>query len=213
MRRLALLMGLFLPACAEEASTAGEDSAVASAPASASPVVPTNSVAAPEPPRASPERTAATRSSRYTSLRDCVLEKSAPEEAGYSVQLCPGVGARLRLIEADGRQNLFVLPSGGDEQRLDLPSRTGGGFSSLGDQAEWRGASAGPDFRPDALIVRYAVVEQPERPTQPTSYLVVIRTRPGRACVTARVPPGPGQNEAARRLADTPGTPCLPGPG
>lgn len=159
---------------------------------------------------AAPQRT-----SQYTRTDQCRMIERNEEEGGWSVQACPGLaGYRLRVTEGDLRQNVVVeLPRSGarraSERSLALAEATGsGGFSSIGASVEWRGIGTGRAFRPDALILRYVVVEDPERPNAPTSYLVTVSLANRRPCVTAKVPPGPGQNERARAIADRPGR-CL----
>lgn len=146
----------------------------------------------------------------YTRIDKCRTVELNVEEGGWSVQLCPGLGGyRLRVTEGDLRQNVVVLLPGGGERSLALSEATrSGGFSSLGSTVEWRGRGAGRAFRPEALILRYSVVEDAEHPERPTSYLLTVSLANRRPCVTARVPPGPGQNERARRIADRP-APCL----
>jgi hypothetical protein len=138
---------------------------------------------------------------RYTSLdpAKCRLLELNEEEGGYSRHLCPGVGGyKLETSESDLRQDIVVIAPRGRPSALQLSTLVANGaFNSLGNTAEWRGSQK----RPAALIVRLSVSsgEHPERP--PTSNLVVVRLAP-RPCVTAIVPPGAGQNERARRLAD-----------
>ncbi|MDB5724430.1 MAG: hypothetical protein JWQ16_1184 [Novosphingobium sp.] len=167
---------------------------------------------APAPTHAAP---APERTSQYTRTDKCRQIEFNEDEGGWSVQRCPGLaGYRLRLTEGDLRQNIVVeLPRGG-ERSLDLAGTTGsGGFSSIGPTVEWRGPRTGTGtaraFRPDALILRYAVVENQDHPEQPTSYLLTVSLANRRPCVTAKVPPGPGQNDRARSLADAPMR-CLP---
>jgi hypothetical protein len=150
------------------------------------------------------------RTQRYTRLDHCRTVERNEDEGGWSVRRCPGLaGYRLRRTEGDLRENLIVELPGGGEADLRLAEATGkGGFSSLGDTVEWRGRGWGPAFRPHALILRFVVVEDAERPERPTSYLLAVRLAGPRSCATAIVPPGPGQNAAARRLADT-GDRCL----
>jgi hypothetical protein len=146
------------------------------------------------------------RTSQYTRTDKCRAVEFDEDEGGWSVQRCPGLaGYRLRLTEGDLRQNIVVeLPRGG-ERSLDLAEATGsGGFSSIGASVEWRGKGAGRAFRPDALILRYAVVENQDRPEQPTSYLLTVSLANRRPCVTAKVSPGPGQNDRARAVVDGP---------
>ena len=147
------------------------------------------------------------RTSQYTRIDKCRTTETNVEEGGWSVQLCRGLaGYRLRVTEGDLRQNVVVLLPGNGERSLALSETTrSGGFSSLGPVVEWRGRGGGRAFRPDAMILRYSVVEDAERPERPTSYLLVVSLANRRPCVTAKVAPGPRQNERARALADVRG--------
>jgi hypothetical protein len=141
------------------------------------------------------------RVSRYTSLDDCRVVRSAPDEAGFSEAACPGLGGfRLKLVEADGRHNLMLV-SGGQEHNLRLPSISGGGFSELGKKIEWRGREESGSFRPDAMILRYDVVENPDQPGRPISYLLPVSLQQT-PCIAAKVRPGTDQNTRARAAAD-----------
>ena len=127
-------------------------------------------------------------------------------EMPFVETLCPGpAGWAVRVTDSDARQNLIVVPPEGTEDSLELSRIGGGGFSSLGETAEWRGP-AGEPFVPDSLIVRYRVAEKPY-PEPETSYLLAVDLR-ARPCVVARVAPGPAQNDIARARADDPGA-CL----
>ena len=114
-------------------------------------------------------------------------------------------GWSLRIGDSDARQRLTVLQPTGHEAPLDTARIGGGGFSSFGRTAEWRGP-AGPAFAPDALIVRYQVAEQPQ-PAPETAYLLAVRLAP-EPCIVARIAPGPQQNALARAAADRGGA-CL----
>ncbi|HVI97807.1 MAG TPA: hypothetical protein VM657_01940 [Sphingomonas sp.] len=151
------------------------------------------------------------RVSRYTSLAACTLVRERPEEAGFAESRCPGLGGYgLRLVDADARQNLFVEQPGGAVTSLRLSELGGGGFSSIGQSIEWRGAAKGADLAPDAIILRYNVVENPTSPGSETSYLIVVSLSGGAPCVTDRIAPGPHQNERARTAADDADRACLP---
>lgn len=167
---------------------------------------------APLPDAATPAPPIPGREFRYTSLDGCPLLRSAPEEAGFYEYDCPGEGGyRLKLTEADLRQNITVIPPGGGAGRsLDLNALSGGGFSELADNVEWRGTLDGATFTPDSLILRQNAVEDPEGKKE-VSYLVAVKLT-GRPCAVARIAPGAGQNEKARAAADGNGA-CLPGPG
>ncbi len=145
---------------------------------------------------------------RYTSLAGCELLRSAPDEAGFYEHECPGEGGyRLRYTEADLREDLTVIAPGGGGRDRGLTALAGGAFNSLGETVEWRGSERDGRFVPVTLIVRQQVMEDPDPQAPEISYLAVVRLVPS-ACVIARIPPGGGQNEQARRLADAGGA-CL----
>ncbi len=145
------------------------------------------------------------RTSRYTVLADCELTVSKPDEGGYSETECEPVGGYgLKTNEADARQGIFIKPPGGQYRGLKLAEASGGGFSRLGERAEWRGTEVGGVFTPDVLVVRHLVVEDPNRPEREAAYLVVVKLAgPGAPCLVERVPAGPEQSDKARSLADS----------
>lgn len=145
---------------------------------------------------------------RYTSLANCTLLRSAPEEGGFFEHECPGEGGyRLRHVEADLRENIVVLSPDGTEHGLGLPALANGAFSSTGDTVEWRGEAKSETFVPRALIVRQSAMEDPNPAVPEVSYLVVAKLGK-EPCVVARIAPGPDQNERARAAADAGGE-CL----
>ena len=147
-------------------------------------------------PSAGPERVSA-----YTSLDDCPVLRSNPDEGGFYESECPGeAGYKLRVTESDLRQTVAVVAPDGASHGLHLASVSGGGFSELGDTVEWRGSRQGGVFVPDALVLRHEVVTDPEGERE-VSYLVAVRLA-GTPCAIARIAPGPGQNEKARAAAD-----------
>jgi hypothetical protein len=171
--------------------------------------------AAPEPSAAGSDAEDATQAkgpaSRYTSLKACKLVDSKPGE-DWSVSRCPGQGAyTLVLNYGDARDDLALRRTGHKDAELGLPDLSGGGFNAIGDAVEWRGVETVRGFKPATLIVRNAAVQDPERPENPTSLLVVVDLAKG--CAVAQVGPGPGQNERARAVADGPARPCLKGAG
>jgi hypothetical protein len=93
---------------------------------------------------ASKEPPAVAVSSRYSSLEGCTLLESSPDEAQYSAERCEGARYALKRTESDGRQDLALIAADGREQPLNLTGFTGGGFSSLGQRAEWRGPAGAP---------------------------------------------------------------------
>lgn len=147
------------------------------------------------------------RTSHYTALKDCTVIDSREDE-DWSVSRCEGPGGyRLYVDYGDARDDLRVQRTGAEPVAIGLIALGGGGFNTLGDTIEWRGNGAGESFAPSALIVRDSLVEDPERPDQPTGILVVIDL--ARGCAVAQVRPQTGQNEAARAIADGPQRPCL----
>ncbi len=198
MNRIAAALSLLLAACSgqSEPTTAGTDSPAATA----------ATTEAFDKPATAP---ASGPVSRYTSLKDCKLEELREDE-DWSVSRCAGPGGFTLMVDyGDARDDLRVVRPGGKPIELGLLQLNGGGFNSLGDAVEWRGTGAGAAFKPTALIVRNNAVESPERPEQPTGFLVVIDL--AQACAMAQIRPSAGQNEAARRIADGPKQPCLKG--
>ncbi|MCE9624765.1 MAG: hypothetical protein K8R69_04815 [Deltaproteobacteria bacterium] len=155
---------------------------------------------------------AETLQSVYTDLvpKSCkYLEGS--KESDSSVQLCSGIaGYHLLHLEGDLRESITVKDPQGKEYPLEYWSTIAGGFSYLGDKAEWRVEKSGAKIVPKALIVRVNVSENSEKPDVKTSYLAVAKIVPGKACVIAKIPPGPNMNQLARDAADSAAEkPCL----
>lgn len=156
----------------------------------------------PIPARTAP-RTRVPARSDYTSLapRDC-RQTTRDAETGATGWRCPGIGGfALDMHDADARMSLDVVAGeAGTPQPLALSMLANGAFSRLGERAEWRFEEAGQV--PTALIVRHEVYEDPAQPQRPTSYLLVVKLDPVASCAVARIAPGAGQNEDARRAAD-----------
>ncbi|HEY6803921.1 MAG TPA: hypothetical protein VI306_10110 [Pyrinomonadaceae bacterium] len=158
---------------------------------------------------------AQTRQSVYTNLdpKLCKTLKSDPSEAGEYLGRCNGTaGYSLLVAEGDLRQNITVITPRGTKHSLDLWSLVSPAFSSLGPKAEWRVIRQKNKTVPVSLIVRYNASENNEQPNKLTSYLVVVKITADEICVTDKIKPVPNANEEARRLADTPGRPCLQAP-
>jgi hypothetical protein len=149
---------------------------------------------------------AAQNKSVYTSTttKACRTISSNPDEAGSYEGECPGVGGyKLRLIEGDIRQTINVIAPNKKKFELEFWSFYGG-FSSVGEKAEWRTKGGVPV----AMIIRYNVANADDS-TKNTSYLIVSKISKTSSCVTDIVLPIAKQNEEARKLADTASTkPC-----
>ncbi len=147
--------------------------------------------------------------SRFTSIdpNQCRLLEENIEEGGWWRRLCEGLaGYKLELSDSDLRQDIVVIEKDGRRSELGLSELVANGaFNALGKTAEWRGEDPA---RPDALIVRLGVASDPEGKKPDISNLVVARLNPS-ACIVAVVPPGPGQNERARAIADGTLPACL----
>lgn len=146
----------------------------------------------------------------YTNLGAKSCRPADSSEDGSYVGICPGVGGyKLQVEEGDLRQNIQVITPAGKKHSLDLWTVVGSSFSSLGEKAEWRVRTQRGKVVPVALIVRYNL-SNPEDSTKGTSYLAVTKITAGKICVTDKIPPGAGANQAARVAADASANkPCL----
>jgi hypothetical protein len=147
----------------------------------------------------------------YTDFKNCKTLERDDQAAGYLLEECRGVGGyKLRLAHGDDRSNIEVVGPDGSTHDLNLGQIGGGGFSGLGEKAEWRVRKEGRKTVPVALIVRFNVVTDPSRPEKTASYLVVSKITPGQACRIGQVDPGPSANQQARRMADSSANkPCV----
>lgn len=136
-----------------------------------------------------------------TSDRVCKAQKVADDHGGDYVGICPGVGGyKLKLVEGDLRQTLFVITPKKKEHPLRF-NEFYYTFSAIGDKVEWRLKRGVPV----ALISRYNVSDA-ENSERRTSYLMIVKITRSFSCVTDVVPPGEKQNETARKLADASAT-------
>jgi hypothetical protein len=171
------------------------------------PVEPTDGAAAATAPatETATSTAAAAPASRYTSLKQCKVTRSAPAE-DWSESRCDGVGGwALQLDYGDLRETVQLLRAGRPPLDLNLGALTGGAFNSVGDAIEWRAPGVGQP--PAALILRNSVSEDVNQPERLTAYLVVADLAQG--CVVANVRPSADQNAAARAVADGPRRACL----
>jgi hypothetical protein len=139
---------------------------------------------------------------------DCTLV-SVDEESASSEQRCPGTaGYTLLALDGDVRMSITVRDPAGRDHPLDFWTTITGGFSSLGEEAEWRVRGEGPAAVPLALIVRLNANEHPEDPERVTPYRVIAKITPTETCVTHSLR-GDTSDAEVRRLADAAaGQPC-----
>ena len=137
--------------------------------------------------------------SEYTDLGDCTTVRLYEEGGGFE-ESCEGPGDwKLTYTQSDLRENLVLIDAEGTEHELGLSEQVANGaFNNLGRTVEWRSAEGSSD--PRAMIVRMNVA-QPDPMSADRSVLGVVRLD-GPVCLIGTVPPGPGQNVAARKLAD-----------
>jgi hypothetical protein len=141
----------------------------------------------------------------YTNLssKNCKTIK-VDKESESSVQSCAGIaGYKLLVEEGDLRQSITVITPNGKKHPLNYWQVITGGFSSLGEKAEWRVVKNKGKIVPVALIVRVNASENPEDAKKITSYLAVAKITTQKICVTDKILPGATQNEEARRAADS----------
>lgn len=148
----------------------------------------------------------------YTDLKaDKCKTIESNEDEGWIKQECPGVGIyKLELTEGDLRQTINVVSNSGDRWELDFSLNVSSAFSAFGEKAEWRVKKVDGKPIPIALITRYNVAENPDKPEKNTSYLVVTKFSSEFVCITDVIKPIPNANEKARELADNSANkPCL----
>lgn len=204
------LLSLAIAGCSQQPDSAQSDSAQSG---TAEPAVATSTSpaqAASSPSASTPAEPApapvAGRTYRYTSLEGCKVIRKQREEMPMTEVECAGPGIfDVRILDADARQSMTLVDPGGTLHRLNTSPIDAGAFSSFGKTAEWRGkdgsGEAGSHFESDSMIVRFDYAQQPH-PAPERSDLLVIRL--GRTpCILSAVPPGPGQNDSARRIADS----------
>jgi hypothetical protein len=140
-----------------------------------------------------------------TSLREGACKVvSVDEEGGGSTERCTGTaGYGLILLEGDARMSLTIVSPDGREHPLDLWSTVTGGFSNLGEEAEWRVRGEGAAAVPIALMVGLKASEHDDATGEmrAASYRVIAKITPTEACVTHALP-GSTPEAEARRLAD-----------
>lgn len=144
------------------------------------------------------------RSVRTTLREEDCTTVSVDEEGGGSTQRCPGTaGHSLLVLDGDARISITLVAPDGSERPLDYWTTVTGGFSSVGEQAEWRVRGSGASAAPVALIVLLKASEHDDATGEmrPVSYRVIAKITPTETCVVHRLP-GETPDAEVRRLAD-----------
>src|SRR3954453_19782285 len=141
----------------------------------------------------------------YTNLSGNSCASVRPNaESGSRAEECPGIGGyKLHVLNDDNRSSITVISPDTKAFPLEYWNVVAGGFSSLGDRAEWRVLRGGGQVTPVALIVRVNYTDQ-SNPAGPRkrSVLAVAKLTPGQICVVRTISNGASGNEEARRVAD-----------
>lgn len=192
---LTAIAAFLLFGCQESSSTASNQSASAAEPAANGAVSPTAPGAPAVPARAS----------RFTKVTEsaCPLVDEDKETGDFS-RKCPGIaGWTLIWSSGDLRDDLAVA-RGKVAKSFDYPGLVAKGpFDAIGETVEWRGPAGG---EPDVLVARIHVA-RPDG-TSDSGRLAVARLGE-EPCIVAIVPPGAGQSERARAIADGTLPQCL----
>lgn len=138
--------------------------------------------------------------STYTDIARCEIVEQSDQEMPFVKRRCDGyAGYDLLISTSDLRDSVTLVTPEGEEQDLDFNRHiANGAFNHLGKTVEWRGPNVD---EPRVMIVRMNVANGEDPMAPDDSYIAVVRLE-SPACIVARVPAGPGQNVAARRLAD-----------
>ncbi|MCG3205191.1 MAG: hypothetical protein KCHDKBKB_01910 [Elusimicrobia bacterium] len=148
--------------------------------------------------------------STYTELssKECIALPSREEPIGEEGGLrCKGPsGYEVMTSYGDARASVSVITPDGKQHHLNYWDVVTHYFSSLGPRAEWRMKGG----IPSALIVRVIAHENPEQPSETTSYLAVAKITKDQICVTDRIKADGKENISARKAADvSQGKECL----
>lgn len=134
------------------------------------------------------------------------------DATGANTRDCPGIqGFRLHIFEDDERSSVSVITPGKRVSPLNYWNVVTSGFSTLGDQVEWRVAKTGVQAKPIAIIVRVNTLDQsdPEHPKR-VPLLAVAKISHSATCITRVVNAlAPNANHEARRFAEEQHLACL----
>lgn len=154
-----------------------------------------------------------TLASVYTTLEEpkCKLVSQDPE-TGDRTTSCPGIaGFSVVVEESDDRVSLTIISPNKKLLPLNFWDIAVPGFSTLGEQIEWRHALQRRTSTPVGIIVRVDTVMQanPGEP-KPRSFFLVAHINENNACVTAKIPVEEfNAHLSARKAADDSTRRCL----
>ena len=138
------------------------------------------------------------RASRFTKVTDaaCPLVEEDKETGDFS-RRCPGIAGWTVLWTSSDLRDDLAIARGKVSKSLGYPSLVAKGpFDAIGETIEWRGPAGG---EPDVLVARVHVA-RPDGSSD-SGRLAVARLGE-EPCIVAIVPPGAGQSDRARAIAD-----------
>ena len=138
------------------------------------------------------------RTSRFTKVTDaaCPLVEEDKETGDFS-RRCPGIAGWTVLWTSGDLRDDLTVARGKISKSFGYPSLVAKGpFDAIGETVEWRGPAGG---EPDVLVARVHVA-RPDGSSD-SGRLAVARLG-DKPCVVAIVPPGAGQSDRARAIAD-----------
>jgi len=180
--------------CQQASSDASSQAAAVVEPAANSAVSPAPAVPA-----------ASSRASRFTKVTDaaCPLVEEDKETGDFS-RRCPGIAGWTVLWTSGDLRDDLTIARGNVSQSFQFPSLVAKGpFDAIGETVEWRGPAGG---EPDVIVARVHVA-RPDGSSD-SGRLAVARLGE-KPCVVAIVPPGAGQSDRARAIADASLPQCL----
>ena len=137
--------------------------------------------------------------SSYTSIKADRCRTISTDEIGSRQECRSFADIRVEVIDNDLRQDI-TLYRGRDRYPLNFFGKISSQWSMLGEKIEWR-YRKNDRAHPFAMIVRFKVSEDLNRPEKMTSYLLVSKITPDTICVVGKIPPQAGQNQRAREMA------------
>jgi hypothetical protein len=136
----------------------------------------------------------------YTSIKANNCRTISTTQLG-STQVCKSFASiKVLVVDNDLRQNI-ILKREENLYDLDFFTKVSSHWSILGDKIEWRYRKK-DRYHPVAMIVRFNVSEDLNKPNKMTSYLVVSKITSNNICIVGKIVPQANQNQLARDMAE-----------